>query len=131
MMTPLLIRSAVTKPDGSTAVKVGLTPGAIIAGAIGGGLLALFGLAFDAVDFYASIASKTTPRTVHLAIGAAFFLLGVVVMFGHYVTNPLYRLTVIVANSSIPIIGGRRAGDPPAPPPPEPPGETPVDKGGG
>lgn len=114
-MAPLIVKQEITKPNGDTVMKAGLSPWAIIAAAIAGTLLALGGIAFDAVDVYTAVANKQMPHTVHLSIGLGVFVLGIVVAFGHFVLNPLYQLTVIVSNSSLPVIGGRRASDPPPP----------------
>lgn len=120
-MAPLIVKQEVTKADGSTVMRAGLSPWAIVAAVIAGVLLALAGIAFDAIDVYTAVANKQMPDTIHLSIGLGVFVLGIVVAFGHFVLNPLYQLTVIISNSSLPVIGGRRSGDPPAPPPSEPP----------
>jgi len=123
-MAPLIVKQEVTKPNGTTVMKAGLSPWAIVAAVIAGVLLALAGIAFDAIDVYTAVANKQMPHTIHLSIGLGVFVLGIVVAFGHFVLNPLYQLTVIIGNSSLPVIGGRRAGDPPAAqnsPPNEPP----------
>lgn len=120
-MAPLIVKQEVTKADGSTVMRAGLSPWAIIAAVIAGVLLALAGIAFDAIDVYTAVANKQMPHTIHLSIGLGVFVLGIVVAFGHFVLNPLYQLTVIISNSSLPVIGGRRAGDPPAPSAPNPP----------
>lgn len=124
-MAPLIIKQKVTKADGSTKIKAGLSAGAIVAAILAGGLVALAGVTFDAIDVYFAIQTKTPPHLVHLAIGLAVFVTGIVIAAGHYVINPLYQLTVVLNNSSIPIIGGRRAGDPQVAPPKDPndPGE--------
>ena len=133
-MASLIVKTEISKPDGTTKLKAGLSVGAIVAAAIAGGLICLGGIAFAAVDVYFAIQEKTPPHLTHLSIGLAVFVAGIVVAFGHYVINPLYQLTVVLNNTSIPIIGGRaggrRADDPPlAPgsPPPQfpPPSEEP------
>ena len=78
-MAPLLITTEIAKPDGTTRTKVGLSPWAIVAAAIAGGLLALGGIAFDAIDVYFAILAKQPPHTTHLVIGLGVFVLGVVV----------------------------------------------------
>ncbi len=120
-MAPLIVKQEVTKADGSTVMKAGLSPWAIVAAAIAGALLMIAGIGFDAVDVYTAVANKQMPHTIHLSIGLGVFVVGVVVAFSHVVLNPLYQLTVIVSNSSLPVIGGRRASDPPAPPSEPPP----------
>ena len=127
-MSPLIVKQEVTKRDGSTVMKAGLSPWAIVAAAIAGGLLMLAGIAFDAIDVYTAVLNKQMPHLIHLSIGLGVFVLGVVVAFTHFVLNPLYQLTVIISNSSLPVIGGRRSTDPqpspssePNPPPTFPP----------
>lgn len=118
-MAPLIVKTEVSRPDGTTTVKAGLSLGAIIVAALGGALIALAGVAFDAIDVYFAVQAKQAPHLTHLAIGLAVFVTGIVVAFGHYVINPLYQVTVLLNNTSLPIIGGRRAGDPQLPPPGE------------
>ena len=133
-MASLIVKTEISKPDGTTKLKAHLSVGAVIAAAIAGGLICLGGIAFAGVDVYFAIQAKTPPHLTHLSIGLAVFVAGIVVAFGHYVINPLYQLTVVLNNTSIPIIGGRRASDPPAqiqPPPSEEPPDVPFPPPGG
>ena len=120
-MAPLIVKQEVTKADGSTVTKVGFSPGAFFAALFAGALLMIAGIVYDAIDIYFAIQNKQQPHGIHLSIGLGIFVFGVAVAFTHFVLDPLNRLTVIISNSSLPVICGRRAGDPPAPPPGPPP----------
>ncbi len=62
---------------------------------------------------------RTPPtHTTHIAIFTAGVFTGLLVAFGRWFLFPVISQTLVIVAPYLPMIGGRRAGDPPAPPTP-------------
>jgi Na+/melibiose symporter-like transporter len=115
------ITSNTTENGTTTTVKAKPSIFAIIAGL----LVFLVGATLLYIDGLIAIANKQTPHTGHLILAAVVCVIGVVIAFAAYVIPPLKQLSVVVW-PYVPVLGGRRQGDPqtptaPLPPPPQPP----------
>lgn len=106
----------ITSQTGETATTVKVEPSkpsalAIVAGFV----LFIVGAAGLIADYTIAIANKQSPHIAHISIYAGFCLLGVIAAFGQYVIPRINQLLIVVGNSSLPVVGGRRATDPKAP----------------
>jgi hypothetical protein len=81
---------------------------------VAGLILFAVGAAILYAEFRIALSTKIEPHILHMSIGAGFCFVGVLVPFGRYVFPPLKQLSVVVA-PYVPVLGGRRAGDPAAP----------------
>lgn len=94
----------------TTTVKLSTTPPGPVAW-IAGVTFTLAGAAILVADYALAFHLKQLPHTLNFVVGVAFLSIGLLIPFGRYVFPTLQNAS-IVFGPYIPVIGGRRSGDP-------------------
>lgn len=81
-----------------------------------GACFVVFGVTFLALEYRIAFVAKQSPHWTHIGgyFGAA--ILGLCIPFWPIVFPVAQKISVFIFPNGLPIVGGRRASDPPAPP---------------